>query len=77
MQRQAEGIAIAKAEGRYKGRMPISVDADEFERVYRQWKNGEITARSAMSKVNLKPNTFYRRVSQFEKQSNIAVAFGA
>ena len=68
LQRQAEGIAIAKSEGKYKGHAPTIVDSDSFEKVYKQWRNGDMTARMAMSKVNLKPNTFYRRVSQYEKQ---------
>ena len=29
-QRQAEGIAIAKEQGKYKGRQPISVDWENF-----------------------------------------------
>jgi len=66
LQRQAEGIEIAKAQGKYKGRMPITVDQITFERVYKEWKAEKITAKSAMEKLNLKPNTFYRRVQAFE-----------
>lgn len=66
LQRQAEGIAIAKAEGKYKGRQPIKVDEKAFADVYRRWKNGEMTARAAMEKLNLKANTFYRRVRELE-----------
>ncbi|MBE7015175.1 MAG: recombinase family protein, partial [Ruminococcaceae bacterium] len=33
------------------------------------WKTGEITARQAMNILNLKPNTFYRRVKAFETAS--------
>src|SRR5665647_1262250 len=34
LQRQREGIAIAKAAGKYKGRKPIQVDHTAFETVY-------------------------------------------
>lgn len=68
LQRQAEGIAIAKAEGRYKGRQPITVDNDMFAIAYREWKAGQITARQAMDMVSLKPNTFYRRVKEYESK---------
>ena len=34
LQRQVEGIAIAKAEGRYKGRVPIAIDSNAFQQVY-------------------------------------------
>lgn len=66
LQRQAEGIAIAKAEGKYKGRQPISVDEKEFEAAVKAWKAGKMTARAAMEKMKLKPNTFYRRVKELE-----------
>ena len=72
LERQKEGIAIAKREGKYKGRQPIKVDWIEFEGIYTHWKEGNITAKIAMSRLNLKPNTFYRRVKEFEWLRNIA-----
>lgn len=60
LQRQREGIAIAKENGIYKGRKPI--DCPELEAVVGQWRRGEITAVEAMKRLNLKPRTFYRRV---------------
>lgn len=64
LERQAEGIEIAKREGKYKGRSAIAVDDSEFARVCRRWRAGEITAIKAMEMLNLKPNTFYRRVKE-------------
>ena len=64
LERQREGIEIAKAEGKYKGRKPIPVE--NFPNIYNQWKSGAISARQAMNILNLKPNTFYRRVKEFE-----------
>lgn len=64
LQRQREGIAIAKAEGIYKGRKPIQ--HPEFDVVVRQWKQGEITAVEAMRRLNMKPRTFYRKVKEAE-----------
>ena len=66
LERQREGIAIAKAEGKYKGRKPVAVDEEQFKAVCKRWRNGEITAGSAMKEVGLKPNTFYRRVKELE-----------
>ncbi|MGL4549507.1 recombinase family protein, partial [Eubacterium aggregans] len=66
LERQLEGIAIAKAEGKYKGRQPIKVDMEQFGDVYQEWKAGAITARKAMETLGLKPNTFYRRVKEYE-----------
>lgn len=71
LQRQSEGIAIAKGEGKYKGRQPIKLDDGMFTRVYGDWKAGNITARQAMQQLNLKANTFYRRVTEYEKSNKI------
>ena len=62
LERQREGIEIAKREGKYKGRKPVDVDEKQFKEVCKKWRAGEITATAAMKEVNLKPNTFYRRV---------------
>lgn len=66
LSRQREGIEIAKSKGVYRGRTPISVDEGAFEREYRRWKAGEITATEARKRLGLKPNTFYRRVKAYE-----------
>lgn len=66
LDRQREGIAVAKSKGVYKGRQAIEVDTKAFESIYKTWKAGEITAKKAMQKLDLKPNTFYRRVKEFE-----------
>lgn len=68
LSRQREGIEIAKAEGKYKGKPKITVDMTQFEQEYKLWKDGQITAVAAMKHLGLKPNTFYRRVQEFESQ---------
>jgi len=60
LQRQQEGIAIAKQEGKYKGRKPIS--HPDFDRVVSKWRSGDIPAAEAMRRLNMKPSTFYRKV---------------
>lgn len=62
LQRQQEGIAIAKANGIYKGRKPIQ--RPEFPQVVTLWREGQITAVEAMRRLDMKPRTFYRRVKQ-------------
>lgn len=62
LQRQREGIAIAKEQGKYKGRKPI--DAPEFEQVTARWKSGAITAAEAMRTLHMTKTTFYRKVRQ-------------
>ena len=62
LQRQREGIAIAKANGIYKGRKPV--EHPQFEAVVSMWRQGRITATEAMKRLNMKPSTFYRKVKE-------------
>lgn len=63
LERQIEGIKIAKEKGIYKGRKPI-LKPSNWNDVYSQYQAKEITANEAMKKLNLKRNTFYK----FSKQ---------
>ena len=65
LQRQREGIDIAKAQGKYTGRKAI-VHPD-FEKVVAQWKEGRITAVQAMNRLGMSKPTFYRKVRQQEE----------
>lgn len=65
LQRQQEGIAIAKRNGIYKGRRPI--ERPEFDEVVSRWRRKELTATEAMKRLNMTKSTFYRRV-QTEKR---------
>ncbi len=62
LQRQREGIAIAKTKGIYKGRKPI--ERPEFKQVVTLWRRGTITAVEAMKRLDMKPSTFYRKVKE-------------
>ena len=66
LSRQAEGIAIAKAQGKYTGRKPIQ--PPNFDHVVAQWQNGEITAVEAMRRLKLSKSSFYRKVKAPDKQ---------
>jgi DNA invertase Pin-like site-specific DNA recombinase len=67
-QRQAEGIAIAKAQGKYKGRKPIEIDEKVFDETYKRVIDGEMTNNYAMSKLGLKRNTYYKFVADYKKR---------
>ena len=60
LQRQKEGIAIAKENGVYKGRKPI--ERDNFAAIVSLWRQEKITAVEAMKRLDMKPSTFYRKV---------------
>ena len=69
LQRQREGIAIAREQGKYTGRKPLPLP-DNFERVVARWRTGEITVTEAMRQTGLKPNTFYRRCAKSKQTAN-------
>ena len=59
--RQAEGINTAKSKGVKFGRPALQFPAN-WNEVYTQWKNGEITAKVAMEKTGTKRISFYKLV---------------
>ena len=63
LERQAEGIALAKQKGVYKGRKRIE-KPDNWQDVYSRWKRREISGAQAMKELDLKRNTFYNFVKQ-------------
>lgn len=70
LDRQREGIEIARQNGKYKGRKPIAIDDAKFEAVYLSWKAGDIKGVEAMGELGLKSSTFYRRVRDWENKTN-------
>lgn len=66
--RQAEGIAIAKAQNKHLGR-PKAEITEAFMTEYNKWKNGEQTATQAMANANMKRNTFYKLAKQVESKA--------
>lgn len=68
--RQTEGIIEAQKKGIKFGRQPIQLNESEFMTVYNSWKAAEINARQAMNILGIKPNTFYRRVKEYEAIQN-------
>ena len=66
LERQAEGIAIAKAEGRMKGRPKKAVDT--FEAVYLAVKEGKLSATKAAKQLGLSRSTWYRKAREYEEE---------
>lgn len=65
LQRQREGIAIAKQQGKYRGRPPKVYP--DFERITARWQKGEITAVQAMKQLGMSKTRFYERVKRLKK----------
>lgn len=64
-QRQAEGIAAAKARGVRFGRPPRPLP-ENFREVHRQWRNKKITLRQAAEACGMPEGTFYAKAAKFE-----------
>ena len=66
-ERQLEGIAIAKAAGKYTGRKRIP-KPDNWEEVIKQYNSRQITAKRAQQLLGLKKNTFYKFLKEERKR---------
>ncbi|MGL4731536.1 MAG: recombinase family protein [Clostridium sp.] len=60
--RQAQGIKIAKEEGKFKGRKKRDIEG--FEEVVNEWREKKISALEASRKLGISSPTFYRRVNE-------------
>ena len=65
-QRQAEGIAAAKARGVRFGRPPTPLP-ENFHHLYQQWKSGKITGTTAAKLCGMPLSTFRYRAEIYEK----------
>jgi DNA invertase Pin-like site-specific DNA recombinase len=74
LERQKEGIIIAKANSKYKGRKEIN-RPDNWLEVYNLYKCRELTATKAMEKLGLKKNTFYKLVKEYEVKNKSQLKF--
>ena len=69
MQRQAEGIAIARAQGKHLGRFPSPIPK-EFYPVYDLWKNKEYTLDTASKVLGITVSQFRTMVKKHHRKIN-------
>ena len=67
-QRQAEGIAAAKARGVRFGRPPLPLP-ENFQEVYRAWRGKQITLKQAAQACQMPEWTFYAKAVRVETQT--------
>lgn len=67
LERQREGIAIAKAEGKYKGRKEVKVD--NFEEYYSKYKNRELNKSQLAKKLGVSRPTLDKLIKEHEENN--------
>ena len=65
LERQAEGIAAAKARGVRFGR-PSKKPPENFVELVKEWENGNLMTKELVQKTNLKESTLYRRLREYQ-----------
>lgn len=63
LERQRDGIAVAKKLGKYKGRKQVPKPAN-FSEVYKKWLNREIKSNVAIRELNISEYAFYKFVRE-------------
>lgn len=63
LERQRDGIAVAKKQGKYKGRKQVPKPAN-FSEVYKKWHNREIKSNVAIRELNISEYAFYKFVRE-------------
>ena len=66
--RQSEGIAAAKAKGKHLGR-PKLIKPDNWDFVISEYRLSRITAKEAMTRLNLKRSSFYKLLKSEQDRS--------
>ena len=70
-ERQAQGIALAKDRGAYKGRKPIEIDEVAFDAAYKEVLSDGRTNKWAMEKLGLRPNNYYKAVAKYRAEHGL------
>ena len=63
LERQKDGIAVAKLKGKYKGRKKVDKPAN-FNEVYQKWLKREIRSVAAIRELNISEYAFYKFIKE-------------
>ena len=64
LERQREGIAIAKAEGKYKGRKPVNIDEEVFNDLYDKYLKRETSKPKMAQELGISRPTLDKLIKQ-------------
>lgn len=71
LERQREGIAIAKQRGRYKGRKPIRIEPSVFSAAYEDYLNRKITKSAMSRRLNVSRPTLDKLLLEYTKTKTL------
>lgn len=66
LERQREGIAIAKQKGVYKGRKPVEIDNNIFLEAYNKYKTREINKTQMATELGVSRPTLNKMIKEYE-----------
>lgn len=72
LERQREGIAIAKAEGKYKGRKPVEVDDELFRDQYARYMRRELTKVDFARALGVSRPTLDKMIAEYREANDSA-----
>ena len=72
LERQREGIEIAKRKGKYKGRKRIEKPSD-WDKIIADYMTRKITAKKAMEQLGLKTSTFYKFLREDKRLGELEI----
>jgi len=67
LERQKEGIAIAKKAGKYKGRKPIEIEDERFKNLYSDYMKREITKVELAKELHVSRPTLDRMIKEYKE----------
>ena len=67
LERQKEGIAIAKREGKYKGRKPVEIDSELFQAQYDRYMSREINKTQLAKALKVSRPTLDRMLKEYKE----------
>lgn len=71
LERQAEGIAIAKENGAFKGRQPRKYNKAAFELLVNKYRNGETSIEVIMSETGFSRSTVFHKMREHDKEKQV------
>lgn len=71
LERQSEGIAIAKKVGKYKGRVQVYIDRYLFEELYNDYKKKHITQKYMCKRLGISRSTLYKEIKKYKANNSV------